>query len=154
MAKALHIKPHHFVDILRALGEDQGEFTPHRYGHNLHGIASEILADHEVLLQIELGADDICRPCVHNRDGRCDDVIDTSFRPQAPRLKDEWNRLIDQRWCDALGLAPGSRLTARQFCERLREHAGNMDDIYREVPPERTAARAENLRRGIARYLG
>jgi hypothetical protein len=154
MTKAIQIKPHHFVDILRALGEDRAEFKPHRYGHNLHFIASEILADDEVLLQIELGADDICKPCIHNADGRCDDVIDTSFRPQAPRLKDDWNRLIDERWCRALGLAPGSRLTARQFCERLRQHVSDMVEIYHEVPAERTAVRAENVRRGIAKYLG
>jgi hypothetical protein len=154
VAKAIRIKPHHFVDILRALGEDRSEFKPHRYGHNLHGIVSEILADREVLLQIELGADDICKPCVHNRNGRCDDVIDTSFRPQAPRLKDDWNRLIDQRWCETLGLAPGSRLTARQFCERLRQHVGDMVEIYRELPTKRTVARAENVLRGIAKYLG
>jgi len=29
-----------------------------------------------------------------------------------------------------------------------------MGDIYREIPPERVTTRAEELRRGIEKYLG
>jgi len=148
------IKPHHFVDIMRTLGDAQGEFKPHPYGHDVHAVAAKILADHGVMLQMELGADDICKPCVHNVDGTCDDTIDTSFRPQAPRSKQAWNLLIDQRWCTALGLAGGDRLTARQFCELLLQSLARMGDIYREIPPERVTTRAEELRRGIEKYLG
>ena len=154
MPEPVLIKPHHFVDIIRTLGDEQGEFAPHPYKHNVHGVAAQILANRDVLLQMELGADDICQPCVHNKNGVCDDTIDTSFRPAAPRSKREWNLLIDRRWCEKLGLAAGDRLTARQFCRRLHEHADDMTDIYREVPRERTAARAERVRRGIERYLG
>jgi hypothetical protein len=107
-----------------------------------------------VILQLELGADDICKPCVHNVDGRCDDVIDTSFRPQAPRSKQAWNLMIDQRWCRVLGLTPGERIPAKEFCECLHRHIGRMTEIYREVPLQRVATRAEKLRRGIERYLG
>jgi len=148
------IKPHHFVDIIRTLGDAQGEFRPHPYGHDVHAVAAKVLADCDVMLQMELGADDICQPCIHNIDGVCDDTIDTSFRPLAPRTKQAWNLLIDQRWCDALGLAGGDRLTASQFCERLRQNLGQMEDIYREVPFERVAARAETTRRGIAKCVG
>ena len=153
MTAAILIKPHHFVDIIRALGDRQEQFTPHPYGHNVHGVAAQILANRDVVLQLELGADDICSPCVHNRDGLCDDTIDTSFRPAAPPSKQAWNLLIDRRWCEKLGLAADDRLTGRQFCERLRELAGDLTDIYREEPPERTAARAASVRRGIDRYL-
>jgi hypothetical protein len=154
MPETILIKPHHFVDIIGALGDEQTRFSPHPYGHNVHGVAARILADRDVILQIEIGADDICGPCVHNRDGVCDDTIDTSFRPAAPRSKQQWNLIIDRRWCDKLGLAAGDRLTARQFCQRLRRRADEMTDIYREVPPERTAARAEKVRSGVEKYLG
>ncbi len=148
------IKPHHYVDILRALGDELNEFTPHPYGHDIHGVAARILADRDVMLQMELGADDICRPCIHNIDGVCDDTIDTSFRPQAPRSKQAWNLLIDQRWFKVLGLNDGERLTARQFCELVRRSFDWMPSIYEEMPPERVSTRTEEIRHGIKKLLG
>jgi hypothetical protein len=147
------IKPHHFVDILTALGEGRTEFEPHPYGHAVHTVAQAILANRDVLLRMELGADDICLPCRHSVGGRCDDTVDTSFRPQAPRSKREYNLLIDRRWCEQLRLRQDDQLTARELCERIRDGAGDMEDIYRETPPERTAARQAKLRQGIAKFL-
>jgi len=149
----IRIKPHHFVDILADIGRGQTAWQPHPYGHAVHAVAARILADPNVMLEIELGADDICAPCVHNADGLCDDVIDTSFRPAAPKSKRQWNLLIDRRWCERLGLAQGDRLTARQFAERVRDRMGDIADIYREIPPRRTAARAEAIARGAGRLL-
>jgi len=153
MSDVIRIKPHHFVDILRALGQGQTTFEPHPYGHDLHTVAHRLMRDRDTLLEMELDDDDICRPCRHNVDGRCDDTIDTSFRPEAPRSKREYNLLIDRRWCRRLGLAPGDRLTAREFCTRLRPLAGDITDIYREIPADRTAQRAAALQAGIEKYL-
>jgi hypothetical protein len=140
------------VDILTAFGEGR-EFEPHPYGHAVHTVARRILGDPDVLLEMDLGADDICAPCVHNVAGLCDDTIDTSFRPDAPPAKRDWNLLIDRRWCDHLSLAPGDRLSARDFCRLLRDRAGDITDIYREIPPDRTARRAANLAAGVDRLL-
>ncbi len=154
MAKdALRIKPHHFVDIIKSLGAGRAKFEPHPYGHAVHSVAERILADRDATLEMELGADDICEPCKHNVDGTCDDTIDTSFRPSAPSSKQEWNLLIDQRWCERLGIGQGDRFSAREFCQRLRQQAGDITDIYREIPAARTAERARNLEEGIRRFL-
>ncbi len=153
MPDAVRIKPHHFVDIVAALGRGQTTFEPHPYGHNVHAVAARLLEDRDTLLEIELGADDICRPCKHNAGGLCQDTIDTSFRPDAPSSKREYNLLIDERWCERLGLTQGQKLTARELCRLLREGAGDIADIYRENPAERTAKRADDLRRGIERFL-
>ncbi len=147
------IKPHHFVDIITALGEGRTQFEPHSCGHALHLVAAEILANPGVQLHIELGADDICSPCRHNLGGLCDDTIDTSFRPQAPQSKREWNLRIDRRWCQRLGLQQDDGLTAREFCLLIRDRAGDITDIYEEIPPERTAQRQAKLTRGVVRFL-
>ena len=149
---AIRIKPHHFIDILTGLGRGQ-EFAPHPLGHAVHTVAARILAERDVMLEMELGADAICAPCVKNVDGICIDTIDTSYRPAAPVSKREWNLRIDRRWCERLGLEAGERLTARAFCKRLRERAGEIADIYREIPPERTADRQGNLRAGVEAFL-
>lgn len=147
------IKLHHFVDIITQLGGKDAPFQPHPYGHAVHRVARQILADPDVVLCIELGADDICAPCCHNVDGLCDDTIDTSFRPRAPMSKREYNLLIDQRWCARLDLAQHDQLTARELCTRIRDRAGNIEDIYRETPVERTQERQAKLSDGIVRFL-
>lgn len=148
------IKPHHFVDIVTAIGDGRTEFDPHPYGHAVHRVAQALLADRETYLRLELGADDICGPCAHNIDGLCDDVIDVSYRPQAPASKREYNLLIDQRWCARLDVGQDDRLSARELCERIRDRAGDIGDIYRETPAEQTADRQAKLCRGIAVFLG
>jgi len=147
------IKPHHFVDIITAIGDGRTEFAPHPYGHAVHSVANSILADRVVTLRIELGADDICAPCRHNVDGLCDDTIDTSSRPLAPELKREWNLLIDCRWCRRLGIGQDDRLPARALCQRIQGRAGDITGIYREIHPERTAERQAKLRKGVKKFL-
>ena len=153
MTDAIRIKPHHFVDVVAALGRGQTTFEPHAYGHDVHGVAARLLDHRDSILQIELGADDICRPCRHNVDGLCNDTIDTSFRPDAPSSKREYNLRIDRRWCRRLGLRQGRRLTARELCRLLRDRAGDITDVYRENPADRTKKRAQDLRAGIDAFL-
>ena len=153
MKDIIHIKPHHFVDIITPFGTGKTTFEPHPYGHAVHIIAQKILKNRDIILEIELGADDICKPCKHNIDGQCDDTIDTSFRPKAPASKMQWNLLIDRRWCERLKIKQGDRLTARQLCRRLRDFAGDITDIYREIPANMTSERASNLNKGIAEFL-
>jgi len=149
----IRIKPHHLVDILAAFGRGQRAFEPHPYGHAVHVVAGGVLRDPHTLLEIELGADDICAPCKHNVNGLCDDTIDTSFRPAAPALKRQYNLLIDLRWCERLALKEGDRLTAREFALRVQESAANISDIYGENPPQRAAQRAHDLAAGVAFLL-
>lgn len=145
MSERIHIKPHHFVDIIMALGRGQTTFEPHPCGHAVHTIAASLLILRDTPLEIELGADDICRPCKHNMKGLCNDTIDTSFRPDAPSSKRLYNLMIDRRLYERLSLAQGDRLSARQFCSRLRERAGDLTDIYREIPAAQTVERKRNL---------
>jgi hypothetical protein len=154
MNDVIRIKPHHFVDIVTAYGSGKTTFEPHPYGHAQHIVAARILGEPDISLEVELGADDICEPCMHNIDGLCDDAIDTSYRPRAPSSKREWNLIIDRRWCARLGLKQGNTLSTREWAERVRDLAGDIADIYREIPAERTAERMSNLRRGVQKLLG
>ena len=147
------IKPHHFVNIITKFGAGCAEFQPHPYGHAENAVANEILAHRDVVLRIEFGADAICLPCVHNNDGVCDDTIDTTFRPRAPKSKGAYNLLLDQRWAERLGLRQDDRLTARDFCARIRDRAGDISDIYRESPAAGTSERQAKLSKGLAAFL-
>jgi hypothetical protein len=153
MKDVIRIKPHHFVDIVTSFGAGK-IFEPHPYGHAVHTVAERILANRDIPLEIELGADDICAPCKHNISGICDDTIDTSFRPTAPSKKREWNLIIDKRWCERLKLQPGDKLKAKELCGRLRDYSGDITDIYREIPAELTTERACKLKVGIEKFFG
>jgi len=154
MSAPIRIKPHHFVDIICDLASGELSFEPHPYGHALHLVTKRILDHPETPLIIELGADDICEPCIHNIDGLCDDTIDTTHRPSAPTSKREYNLLLDERWCARLDLQQDDCLRARPLCERLRDRAKDIGDIYREESAGLTASRARNLRRVIAAFIG
>jgi hypothetical protein len=149
----ISIKPHHLVDILTAFGDGRDRFQPHPYGHAVHTVAEAVLGNPDIELRFELGADDICLPCRHNIGGLCDDTIDTSYRPSAPASKREWNLLIDRRWCERLGIGQDDRLTARGFCSLILARAGDITDLYREIPADRTADRQAKLERGVRKYL-
>ena len=149
----ISIKLHHFVDILTAVREGGADPQPHPYGHAVHSVTKEILANPYVGLRMEFGADDICLPCRHNIGGLCDDTIDVSFRPQAPKSKREYNLLIDQRWAERLSVQQNDILTARELCLRIRDRAGDIRDIYRETPVDRTAERQAKLQNGIKKFL-
>jgi len=150
--KTLSVKPHHFIDILADFG-NKDMLNPHEYGHAQHIAAKRIFAGQNVMLSIELGADYICAPCRHNINGICDDIIDTSFRPLAPKSKNEWNLLIDRRWCEDLNLKQGDRLTARQFCRMLRDKISDIPAIYRELPAALIAERQTRIQKGVNLFL-
>jgi hypothetical protein len=147
------IKPHHFVDIITLFGDGQRTFQPHPYGHAVHTVSQRIMNNHDILLEIELGADDICKPCIHNIGGSCDDTIDISFRPTAPSSKRDWNLLIDRRWCDRIKVKQGNKLSARELVQRIRDYMGDITDIYCEIPADRTTERMQKLLKGIQFFL-
>lgn len=144
------IKPHHFVDIITSFGEGT-PFEPHPYGHAVHTVARKILDNIDAEIKIELGADDICRPCIHNINGFCDDTIDNSYRPLAPESKREWNLLIDKRWCPCLRLKQGDTLAGFELCRRISRCLDEMPHIYREEPPEKIAQRQSSLIKGLVK---
>ncbi len=153
MNKSIKIKPHHFIDIITSFSEDKILLKPHKYEHHVLFITKEIIENRDIILKIELNADDICQPCIHNIKGICDDTLDISNRPKVPSLKREWNLILDKRWCKRLNLKQGERIKALDFCELLKDGLDNLLEIYKENDKENTAKREINLKTGLQKYL-
>lgn len=160
MQEVILIRPLHFIDVLRDFGAGQTDFEPDPSGNGFHLVAEKLLNDKDVLLEITLDPDDVCGPCKHNVDGVCDEELNRTHRPSAPRMMRDWDLLINQRWCERLQIKQGDRLTARELCERLRDRAGDIETIYREIVDSSAvpdwlspSRRAVNLRKGIKKYL-
>jgi hypothetical protein len=154
LGEPLRIKPHHFVDIIADYGAGEVATEPSPYGHAVHTVTARLLADRRLPLVLEFGADDICRPCKHNLGGLCDDTIDISRRPQAPTSKQEYNLLLDRRWCARLNLSQGDTLAADELCQRLAGVCEDLGGIYAEEPPDLVARKAAHLKAGLKRFLG
>jgi hexosaminidase len=156
--EVIYIKPHHFIEVLEFCAAGTTTFKPSRMCHASHIFTPKILADPDILLQIELGVDDLCGKCIFDFDGICVDVINTTdrtrFKPGTPCMKGEYNMLLDRRWCKRLGIKQGDKLTAREFCELLlRCGLDDITDIYCNIPAERIAKKAGVIKEGIRKYL-
>ncbi|MBN2288188.1 MAG: hypothetical protein JXQ83_02575 [Candidatus Glassbacteria bacterium] len=150
MQTTLRIKPHHFLDIIRDFGEGR-EHGPHPYGHLVHVAARTIREHPETVLELTAEPDEICLPCRFLVDGNC---IDVTQSPGHLIPKDRWNRLIDGRIFERLGLKEGDRLTALEFCRLARERLGDLYSLYAEADRDKTTRRRGLLESGFAIYLG
>jgi len=153
MNNIIKIKPHHFIDIITSFSADRVILKPHYYYHNVHSISKTILENRNTLLEIDLGTDDICKPCIHNINGICDDMLDISNRPKVPQLKREWNLILDTRWCKRLKIDQGTIISVLEFCELLVEGSNNLLEIYKENKREHNIEREINLKKGLKKYL-
>ncbi len=149
----LSIKPHHFIDIITSFHEGCAVPEPHSYGHAVHIVAQQVIHNPDTLLRMELGADNICEPCIHYNKGQCKDVIDVSFRPLAPSSKREYNTLIDECWLSHLDLKNGDTIAAREFCLLLKDRIEDITPIYIENQKENTEKRQARLSKGIELFL-
>ena len=149
MAKPLLIKPHHLLDIIRDFGADK-KHQPHPYGHDVHRLALIIRDKPHTVFLLTAQADSICEPCRNLVDGRC---IDTTTSPGEEVSKESWNRLIDGRIFERLGLEEGARISALDFSRLASQRLGDLYTLYAEEDTGKTAVREKNLRRGLEEYL-
>ena len=149
------IKPHHFVDILTAYGEGQSRLSPHPYGHALHIVTRRVLDQRDVPLHLTTDADSVCLPCRHNRDGRCADAMPPRYAgfPGVPSRKEEWNTLIDSRWCREMRISTGDILSAAELSRRIWAARRRIPRIYRELPKSHIADLRRRLEKGISLFL-
>lgn len=149
MAKPLRIKPHHLLDIIRDLGAGK-KHEPHPYGHGVHRLAGIIGDNPHTVFVLTADVDSICEPCCNMIDRRC---VDTTTSPGRKVSRESWNRLIDGRIFEKLGLEEGAAISALDFCRLASEKLGDLYTLYVEADPEKTAVREKNLTRGFEEYL-
>ena len=148
MQSTLLIKPHHFLDIIRDFGAGR-QHEPHPYGHDVHGAARIIREHPETVLELTEEPDAICAPCRFLVEGNC---IDITTSPGHFLPKDRWNRLIDRRIFERLGLREGDRLSALEFCRLAREQLGDLYSLYAEADRKKTTQRLSFLEAGLEKY--
>jgi len=143
----MRLRPHHLLDIITDYGRGV-EYKPHPYGHALHTVAAQVLADPGARVTFVLAADEICDPCLHLRpDGQCEDVL---HQLEEPLSKQTYNDELDRRLFSALSMCPGEEMTVRAFLEKVNEHTPGIGKICTH-PGEQEADRLEGLAQGLKR---
>jgi hypothetical protein len=140
----MRLRPHHLLDIITQYGGGL-PFRPSPYGHAVHTVAEAVLAAPEVAIEFVVGADDICAPCKHLIQGRCDDVLSQLDPPIA---KQDYNDDLDRRVLAYLGMGEGSVLTFGEFLKVVREHLGGIEEVCTH-PKEEPAERLARLTHGL-----
>lgn len=151
MNSAIVIKPHHFLDIIKLYGSGINVFVPDKeYGHDFYRVGNIILKNKKTSLVLTLNGDDICQPCKYFENGKC---IDTSGNDKHYNSKEEWNKIIDTKLFDQLGLKEGQRITALHLCWIVNDKLRNVYEIWEGEPPKKTKNRKKNLFEGVYKYI-
>ena len=141
----LHIRPHHLIDIIRNIGQGR-PVVPHPYRHAQHTITQAILAGTEREIRFVIGADDLCKPCIHlTADGMCEDIL-----PQLEYrvLKQQYNDDLDHRVLEYLGLMENSVVNLTAFLDRIEKNLTGLVTICTH-PKEDEGSRRFGLENGI-----
>ena len=117
------IKPHHFMDIIKLYGGGIQVFVPDTdYGHDFYRAANEMIGNHRIQIKVTSGADDIC-------DKTCTDCIS---HIKGIRSKNSYNKMLDCRIMDILGLGEDAVYTAEELCRIMGACPGLVADVWKE----------------------
>ena len=142
----MRLRPHHLLDIVSHHGAG-GTFQPHPYGRAVHTVAEAVLAEPNVTIKFVVDADDICAPCKHLADGRCEDVL-SQLDP--PPSKQEYNDDLDRRLLAYLGMADGETMAFGEFLRLVRERLDGIEFVCTH-PGKDAGERRQNLERGLGK---
>lgn len=149
----MRLRPHHLLDIVTDYGHGV-EFKPHPYGHAVHTVAAQVVANPGSQVRFVLAADEICCPCRHLRsDGQCGTDVpirDVLHQLREPISKQAYNDELDRRLFSYLGMSPGEEMTVGAFLERVNERTPGLEKICTH-PGEQEERRLEGLEKGLAR---
>lgn len=152
--KKVTIKPHHLLDIVKLYGAGIVKFVPNpKYNHDFYRIANIVMKKPKLIVTFTKGVDDICTPCIFNKDGFCTDT--TKGNPHKYSSKDWWNKTIDGRIMDTLNIKEGDKMTVLKYFELAQTDLTpkKISAIWKERPKEETKRRKELLKLGLAKYI-
>ena len=149
----MRARPHHLIDIISQHGAGT-PFRPHAYGHAVHLVAEQVIADPDTVVEFVVDADDICAPCIHLVDGRCDDVLSQLDPPgdrKRSHSKQDYNDDLDRRLLEFLGMHEGQVMSFREYLRVIREHLAGIEAVCTH-PGEDPARRLAKLTGGLENF--
>jgi hypothetical protein len=141
----LKLRPHHLIDIIRNIGQGR-PVIPHPYGHAQHIITHAITNRTANKILLTVGADDICKPCIHlTAAGTCDDILPQLDYPVA---KQQYNDELDLKLLSFMGLENEDVVLLSDFLNLVAQNLNEIAAISTH-PKEDAGKRKEGLKRGL-----
>lgn len=114
----LTIKPHHFIDIIKLYGGGIEIFREDKvYKHDFARVANEIINNKNIDIKITTHNDDICIPCKYS--SYLDVCTDTITHIEGIDLKNDWNKILDERIIKYANLSLNKTYSATELCKIL-----------------------------------
>lgn len=133
------IKPHHFMDIIKLYGSGITDFVPdEKMKHDFYKIANRIIGNHDLILKLTTGADDICAPCIMCKDRKCTDELKTIEKFNS---KEAYNTLLDTRLLEKLNLDISQTYKAKSLCAIMYDHHDCIYSVWQEEHADITQKR-------------
>jgi hypothetical protein len=141
----LHLRPHHIIDIIRDLGQNK-DFVPHKYGHDYHTVAKNIIGNPDQVVRLVISSDDICSPCIHLLpDKTCADMMPGNVYSESKQI---YNDYIDTEIIRHFSFENNMKISVKDFLLCLAKNIDAFDKIYphpKELIEQREAAFKEGL---------
>lgn len=138
------LRPHHLIDIIRNIGQERPN-VPHPYGHAQHIITSRLLGQSIKEVQFIIGADDLCKPCKHLINGKCEDMLP---QLEGKVSKHHYNNDLDRRVAEYLGLKEGEIMRLDEFLDMIEQKLTGLIPLCSH-PKENMETRLDGLQKGI-----
>ncbi|HPG39985.1 MAG TPA: DUF1284 domain-containing protein [bacterium] len=144
---AMLTRPHHLLDIISDYGQGV-TYQPHPYGHSLHIVAPQLLADLNTKIKLVIAADAVCAGCKNLLpDGKCTDVLGQLTPSPA---KQAYNDVLDARVLDCFALKPDTEMTFRDYLVIVNAHVPGIEEICTH-PKENRQERLQGLVAGLVK---
>lgn len=146
------IKPHHYIDMIKLYGSGLSRFVPDtEYHHSFYCVGNSILNDPDVKLSFTIECDDVCSNCkFESKEGTCQDTVKNL---PGYNSKDLYNKMIDRKLIDLLGLDIKKTYTSKEYCELVYENRNVIFQVWTIENQEVTQRRYDLFSKGCERYL-
>ena len=145
--ETIALRPHHLLDVVTDFEfDDDPDCEPAPGENGVRALIRLVGANLDRPVRFVVGPDFVCEPCSHLQpDGRCDRILE---HHDPPEPMDDYNDPLDRRILEALGIAPGTEMSIREFLEMINDRMPGFERIC--THPGRTRAdRREGLIRGL-----
>lgn len=145
------IKPHHLIDIVKLYGAGIECFVPDEaFQHDFYKVANSIVENLNIPIRFTIDGDDICKPCNRYNGSTCTDPVHSI---QGYHSKDTYNKELDTRLINQLGLDVHAIYTVKQFLMIADKNQDIIFDVWQEENEELTQKRNRLFRNGVKKLL-
>jgi hypothetical protein len=145
----LHIRVHHFYDIIRDFGINPVIEADLTYKHSYHKVADLIRLSPDLNMKIVVGIDAVCEGCIHLKNNTCDDPLTVI---PGFTFKNEYNNYLDNLILNVIETYENDNVTPKELCILAKKYIADMYTIYELASTSEIDKRKKEFIAGLKYY--